>query len=278
MKIVTAIYELNYVDERSGQIYKPFPLLTRTINEIIFDEYEYVIYTDIKTYQKYNFQNIYNKPNVKIKLQELNSEFYNSKLNPVRKNMLSKHELYDRIYTVNNYIEVILNKLKFLIDESKNGENTVWIDSGLFGTSCHDGWRDYMCKICHTKEFLKKINEKINTHGFICLKGNDIQINYLVKENIKNLFNKDIKIIPGGLFGGTTEMINKLLNNYQSIIDSYISHYNDLLSEQEILSILTYNESVKFFEFGDWLDLQKGILEILDQLKINYRTETCYVD
>ena len=257
MKIVTAIYELNYVNERSGQIYKPFPLLTKTINEIIFDEHEYVIYTDIKTYQKYNFQNIYNKPNVKIKLQELNSEFYNSKLNPIRKNMLSKNELYDRIYTVNNYIEVIFNKLKFLIDESKNGENTVWIDSGLFGTSCHDGWRDYMCKICHTEEFLKKINEKINTHGFICLKGNDIQINYLVKENIKNLFNKDIKITPGGLFGGTNEMINKLLKNYQSIIDSYILRYNDLLSEQEILSILTYNESVKFFEFGDWLDLQR---------------------
>ena len=278
MKIVTAIYELNYVNERSGQIYKPFSLLTKTINEIIFDEHEYVIYTDIKTYQKYNFQNIYNKPNVKIKLQELNSEFYNSKLNPIRKNMLSKNELYDRIYTVNNYIEVIFNKLKFLIDESKNGENTVWIDSGLFGTSCHDGWRDYMYKICHTEEFLKKINEKINTHGFICLKGNDIQINYLVKENIKNLFNKDIKITPGGLFGGTNEMINKLLKNYQSIIDSYILRYNDLLSEQEILSILTYNESVKFFEFGDWLDLQRGILEILDQLKINYKTETCYVD
>ena len=66
MKIVTSIYELNYVKERGGQIYKQFPLLTHTIKNIIFSGYEYVIYTDKKTLEKYNLSQVFNFPNVKI--------------------------------------------------------------------------------------------------------------------------------------------------------------------------------------------------------------------
>jgi len=276
MKIVTSIYELKYVNERSGQTYKSLPLLTKTINNIIFDEFEYVIYTDEKTYSKYNLGEIYNRPNIKIKKEELNSEFYTKSIDPIRKNMLLNNELYDRIYTVHNYMEVIFNKLKFLINESEPNKNVVWIDSGLFGTSCHDNWRDYMCNICHTPVFLEKINEKINSNGFICLKGNEIQINYMLKERIKILFGKEIKIVPGGIFGGNYEMINKILKDYKNVLDLFTQNYNDIISEQEVLSILTSNHSVKFFEFDDWLDLQKGILEIMDLININYRTDICY--
>lgn len=276
MKIVTSVYELNYEQKRSGDIYKSFSLLTLTLRNLIFDEFEYVIYTDKKTYDKYDFLSYFNKPNITIKIVELNSPFYLEKLNPIREKIFNSSEVYDRIYTVKNYIEVILNKLLFLHRESEEDKNTIWLDSGLFGTSCHDGWRDYMVKIAHTKDFLNKIDEKIKTYNFICLRGNAIDPNYLVKSNIKELFDVDVKIIPGGIFGGNhTEIVN-VFKDYKSIIESYIERFGDIVSEQEILFILTKDKNVKFFEFDDWLDFQSGILQIMDLMNSEYKREKCY--
>jgi hypothetical protein len=272
MKIVTSIYELNYVKERGGQIYKQFPLLTHTIKNIIFSGYEYVIYTDKKTLEKYNLSQVFNFPNVKIKIEELNSEFYIKNINPIREKVFSSHDLYDRIYTVENYMEVIFNKFKFLLNELNDQDNVVWIDAGLFGTSCHDSWRDDMVKLCHSELFLEKINETINNHSFFCLKGNDIQINYELNNKINELFGTKIKITPGGLFGGKSNKIKQVLANYENLLNLFIKTYNDIISEQEILCLLTYNKNIKYFEFNDWLDFQKGILNMMGLLDSNYKT------
>lgn len=264
LKIVTSIYELNYEKNRGGMVYKSFPLLTQTIRNIIFDEYEYVIYTDKKTYEKHNLQLYFNKPNITIKFHELNSEFYVNQVNNLRKSKFDSGEIYDRIYCVENYIEVILNKIKFLLKESVEDKNTIWIDSGLFGTSCHDSWRDYVNEFAHSKYFLDKINEKIENNKFICLRGNGIVVNYELKDKIRNLFNVDIKLVPGGLFGGKNKEIHETLSEYQTIFEKYISHYKELISEQEVLSILTNNKNIKNFDFNDWNDLQRGILKIMD--------------
>ena len=41
--------------------------------------------------------------------------------------------------------------------------------------------------------------------------------------------------------------------------------------------ILTANKDVKFYEFQDWTDLQRGILQILDKYyESKYQTEKCY--
>jgi hypothetical protein len=277
LKIVTSIYELNYEDSRGGMIYKSYPLLTQTIRNIIFDEYEYVIYTNKFTYDKYNLGEEFNKPNVTIKLHELDSPYYLNNINPIRTLRFSEGEIYDRIYCVKNYIEVILNKIQFLLDESEDDKNVVWIDSGLFGTSCHDRWRDYINQIAHSKLLLDKINEKINNYGFICLRGESIQVNYELKGVLVNMFDTDFKLNPGGLFGGTSQKIKDVLSNYLSIFETYYTSTNKLISEQEVLSILTHKTDVKFFNFGDWLDLQKSILEIMDLLEVDkYKTDEMY--
>ena len=189
----------------------------------------------------------------------------------------SDGEIYDRIYCVKNYVEVIFNKLQFLLDESEDNKNVVWIDSGLFGTSCHDRWRDYINVFAHTELFLNKINEKISENGFICLRGESIQINYELKDVLVNMFNTDFKLVPGGLFGGTSEDVKKVLSNYPSIFEKYYQSTNKLISEQEVLSILTHTNDVKFFNFGDWLDLQRSILEIMDLLDLNkYKIDEKY--
>ena len=46
LKIVTSVYELNYEDSRGGMVYKSYPLLTQTLRNIIFEGFEYVIYTN----------------------------------------------------------------------------------------------------------------------------------------------------------------------------------------------------------------------------------------
>ena len=71
MKIVTAIYELVYEGSRGGGVYKLFPLLTETMRNIIFEDFEYVIYTNKETYQKYNLNNYFNKPNIEIKYSKI---------------------------------------------------------------------------------------------------------------------------------------------------------------------------------------------------------------
>ncbi len=266
LKIITSVYELNYEDSRGGMVYKSYPLLTQTLRNIIFDEFEYVIYTNKYTNDKYNLSNKFNQSNVTIKLHELNSENYIKNINPIRSLNFKNGEIYDRIYCVKNYIEVIFNKLQFLLNESEDDKNVVWIDSGLFGTSCHDRWRDYINIFAHSKLFLHKINEKINKNGFICLRGESIPINYELKSTLVNMFNIDFKLVPGGLFGGSGKEVKKVLSKYPLIFEEYYKNTNKLISEQEVLSILTHSNDVKFFNFGDWLDLQKGILDLMDLL------------
>ncbi len=266
LKIITSVYELNYEDSRGGMVYKSYPLLTQTLRNIIFDEFEYVIYTNKYTNDKYNLSNKFNQSNVTIKLHELNSENYIKNINPIRSLNFKNGEIYDRIYCVKNYIEVIFNKLQFLLNESEDDKNVVWIDSGLFGTSCHDRWRDYINIFAHSKLFLHKINEKINKNGFICLRGESIPINHELKSTLVNMFNIDFKLVPGGLFGGSGKEVKKVLSKYPLIFEEYYKNTNKLISEQEVLSILTHSNDVKFFNFGDWLDLQKGILDLMDLL------------
>ena len=85
LKIVTSIYELNYENLRGGGVYKGFHLLTETIRALIFDEYEYVIYTNKHTYDKHHLSEVFNRPNITIKIQELNSEFIQQKLTQLGK-------------------------------------------------------------------------------------------------------------------------------------------------------------------------------------------------
>jgi|688.fasta_scaffold236797_3 hypothetical protein len=276
MKIVTAIYELVYEGSRGGGVYKSFPLLTETMRNIIFEDFEYVIYTNKDTYQKYNLNNYFNKPNIEIKFVELNSEYYLNKIEPIRQKVFNSQEIYDRIYTVKNYLEVILNKLQFMLNETNDNENVIWIDSGLFGTSCHDRWRDYMVKIAHTKTFLIKLNECVDKYNFICIRGNQININYELKQDILELFGVDLKIIPGGIFGGKSEYIKQIIGNYKEVFNTFLECKNKLISEQEVLSVLTSKTNTKFFEINDWLDFQRGILEIMDLLTDKYKTDSCY--
>jgi hypothetical protein len=276
MKIVTAIYELVYEGSRGGGVYKSFPLLTETMRNIIFEDFEYVIYTNKDTYQKYNLNNYFNKPNIEIKFVELNSEYYLNKIEPIRQKVFNSQEIYDRIYTVKNYLEVILNKLQFILNETNDNENVIWIDSGLFGTSCHDRWRDYMVKIAHTKTFLIKLNECVDKYNFICIRGNQININYELKQDILELFDVDLKIIPGGIFGGKSEYIKQIIGNYKEVFNTFLECKNKLISEQEVLSVLTSKTNTKFFEINDWLDFQRGILEIMDLLTDKYKTDSCY--
>jgi hypothetical protein len=277
LKIVTSVYELNYEDARGGMVYKSYPLLTQTLRNIIFDDFEYVIYTNKYTYDKYYLGNEFNKPNITIKIHELNSENYINNIEPIRSLRFSEGEIFDRIYCVKNYTEVIFNKIKFLLDECEDNKNIVWIDSGLFGTSCHDGWRDYINKIAHSKLFLEKINEKITNYGFICLRGESIMVNYELMDVLYDMFKTIFKLVPGGLFGGNSQKIKEVLSGYLEIFEKYYKTTNKLISEQEVLSILTHNNDVKFFNFGDWIDLQRGVLEIMDLLDNDkYKTHEKY--
>jgi hypothetical protein len=279
-KVISAIYELKYVDGINSERYKNFPLLVATIKNIIYPEYQYVIYTDQNSYNKFNLKNEFNFPNVEFKFKELNTSNTCELIDRIRTQELSGGINYDRIYCVNNYLEVVLNKLKFLIDESHDCDNIFWIDAGLIGTSCHDGWRDYMAPLINSKNFLDKVVDKINQHGFIHLKGNSIVMNYETVAKFNNLFGVELKVVPGCLFGGTSEKVRHILDGYLDIFNQYLTTHNQLISEQEVLTVLTgrHLDECYAFEFGDWLDLQKAFLDILDIYdETKYVKEKCYV-
>jgi hypothetical protein len=131
--------------------------------------------------------------------------------------------------------------------------------------------------LVHSKNFLDKIFEKIEIYKFFVLRGNGITINYEVQDRINQMAGGHVKIIPGGLFGGTKSKVKELLSNHSEVFNQYIDDFKLLISEQETLSILTYNKDVKFFEFNDWTDLQKSFLEIMDLYNESiYQTDKCY--
>ena len=174
----------------------------------------------------------------------------------------------------------MLFRSKFLIDESFDCENIFWVDAGLIGTSCHDGWRDYMAPLINSKNFIDKVVEKIEKHGFIHLKGNSIVMNYEMVARFNNLFGVELKVVPGCLFGGKSEKVRHILDGYLDIFTSYLQQHNQLISEQEVLTALTgiKKDDCYAFEFGDWLDLQKAFLDILDIYdETKYVREKCYV-
>jgi hypothetical protein len=279
-KIISAIYELKYVEGINSERYKNFPLLVATIKNIIYPEYRYVIYTDQNSYDKFNLKYEFNFPNVEFKFKELNTSETCELIDRIRTQELSGGINYDRIYCVNNYLEVVLNKLKFLIDESHDCDNIFWIDAGLIGTSCHDGWRDYMAPLINSKNFLDKVVDKINQHGFIHLKGNSIVMNYETVAKFNDLFGVELKVVPGCLFGGTSEKVRHILDGYLDIFNQYLTTHNQLISEQEVLTAITgkHSDECHAFEFGDWLDLQKAFLDILDIYdETKYVREKCYV-
>ena len=276
IKIVTSIYELSHEDQKGGMVYKSFPLTSLTIRDLIFDEFKYVIYTDKYADEKYEISKMFNKPNVEVKIQELNQDLYSNVLNPIRLKRYSEGDIWERFYSVKNYVEVIYNKFKHLIDECGDDHNTVWIDAGLFGTSCSDGWRDYMVEIAHTPEFINKINDKINQHDFICLRGNDIAINIDIKARLVEQFKTDFRIVPGAMFGGKKKNILETFKGYEELLIGYVEKYQELISEQELLSVMTHKNNVKFYDFDDWLDLQKGLLNIMDVFdETKYIKDSC---
>jgi hypothetical protein len=137
-----------------------------------------------------------------------------------------------------------------------------------------------MAPLINSKNFLDKIVDKINQHGFIHLKGNSIVMNYEMKDRFQSLFGTELKVVPGCLFGGKPEKVRHILDGYLDIFKSYLEKYNQLISEQEVLTVLTSNkkDDCYAFEFGDWLDLQKSFLNILDIYdESKYVREKCYV-
>jgi len=264
-KIVSSVYKLSYINQRGSGVYKGIDLLTQTIRNIIFDEYEYVIYTDKSSFDYFNLSNIFPQENVTIKIRELNSEYYLNYLNPIKNRRVGEGEIWDRIHSVENYIEVIYNKIEFLLEECKNFDgNVIWIDAGLFGTSCSNAWRDYMNLICHTKNFVDSIFHKITNFGFFALKGNHILMNYSIKEKLNSLTNQESYIVPGALFGGSSEIILQNFSNYKKTVEQIINYCGEYTSEQELLYVLLHDKNCKFFEFNDWDDFQKAILKIMD--------------
>ncbi len=279
-KIVSSIYELNYINELGGGVYKGFSLLTSTLRNIIFPEYKYVIYTDQNSYKKFNLRDEFNYPNVEFKFKELNTSSFCGLINRVRQDELSKGVNYDRIYSVNGYLEVILSKLEFIMNESVDCENVIWVDAGLIGTSCHDRWRDYMVPLVNSKNFLDKINGKINSYGFVHLIGNSILVSQELKNRFELLFGTELKVVPGCLFGGKSNIVHDTLNGYLDIFIKYVEKYNHLISEQELLSVMTSRNCDEYhsYKFEDWLDLQKSLLQILDVYDASkYTREKCYV-
>lgn len=279
--VVTSMYELKYGEKRNNETYKSFPLLTETISRQLFDEFIYYIYTDKFTYDKYNIGKIFNRDNVKIVIRELNSTFYMENVEPTRRFIYEKTNDLDRIYSVLNYSEVIHNKIEFLKEVSlqNTNSNVLWLDSGLFGTSCHDGWRDYLRRLIYDNPILlNKSFEKIQKNGFISLLGEGILVNYELKNRILKTHNIDkFNVIPGGIFGGKSEIVLEYLNNNNNVLLDHIKTNNELLSEQDVLYILLHNKNALLYNFGDWLDFQKGILKILDMYyDEKYRKDKCY--
>ena len=264
--IVSSIYELNYIEDRGGAVYKGFHLLTETIRSIIFKEYDYVIYTDKVTYDKHNLKEVFNYPNVELRFKELNGDFYTNYLEPIRLKKNEQGEIYDRIFCVKNYVEVMYNKLDYLVEVANEKDSDVcWVDAGLFGTSCHNGWRDHLKNhIVHGKNFVDKIFEKIDREDFIALKGEHILINYEVKDKIRFSFGEHPFIVPGGLFGGKKEKTIEYLTNYRDKVKEIVDCLGEYTSDQELMCLLLQNKKCKFYEFNDWDDLQRGILKMMD--------------
>jgi hypothetical protein len=69
---------------------------------------------------------------------------------------------------------------------------------------------------------IELINEKIDEYGFISLRGESIQINYELRDRMNAIYNTDFKLIPGALFGGNYENIQKVLSDYLNIFDLYL--------------------------------------------------------
>jgi len=271
MKIITGIFKCNYIDERTGSIYKNDALLSITIRNIIFPDYNYIIYTDRQTIESgyYDFSH-YKKDNVTIKEINLDDYALSGAYEELRKKYLTSDDIgYERTITVNNYAKVMHNKKNFLINSIDNlDEDYVWIDSGLFGTSCSDAWRDRMEEICHTKNFLDKLQSKIKNHQMFFLTGSKDLINYRTHQLLTQYYQGNYTpecSVSGGLFGGKGRYIKEFFDSYDDILSFFIKNNFPVCDQDVFVGILSkYKDRITRYNFAEWNDYQKPILEILD--------------
>ncbi len=270
MKIISAAYVSHYVEQRGGSFYKSDWLLTRTLRDILFPEYEFIIYTDqeSRNFQYYDFS-IFDKPNVKLVDFDLDSFPLLSKFEELRKKHVETGDVFgDRIVCIDRYAKIVHNKKNFLLNSiTDDNETYVWLDAGLFGTSCANEWRDKMVEICHTKNFLDKVKEKAEQHDAFFITGPASMISYEIPQIYSKILPEGFEgfSVSGAMFGGKGHVLKKILADYEYFF-SYFLDQERLQSEQDIFIgiIEKYKDIVYRYKYDHWGDLQKVFLKILD--------------
>lgn len=270
MKIISALYVSHYCTERGGSFYKSDWLLSRTLKEIIFPEYEYIIYTDKESreFPHYDFS-FYNKPNIQLIDYDINNSNLLEKFETLRQKHISTGDIFgDRIVCIDRYAHIVHNKKNFILNSIVDDEEFyVWIDAGLFGTSCANEWRDKMVELCHTKNFVEKVIEKAQQHEAFFITGPKEMISYEITQEYAKLFPGDFEgfSVSGAMFGGKGKVLKEILADYEY----YFSHYLDqerLISEQDVFIgiIEKHKDKVYRYKYDHWGDLQKVFLKMLD--------------
>ena len=113
--------------------------------------------------------------------------------------------------------------------------------------------------------YLLYIDLNITKNFFLVTLYLSLYRNYEISNWYNNSLGFSPKIVPGCLFGGKKDILVKNLQDFDKIQEKLLIDTNYIYSEQEILYACLRNKKCEFFEFDDWLDLQRGILKLIDQ-------------
>jgi hypothetical protein len=277
-KFITCIYDNLFGTELGGRINRGGHYRFSLLSILKITDADFVCYTSEKEIESlkeffYGEHNV-NPSKLELKVYDIKNCYTSELINKYKDLESTKHS--DRC------IEIQYMKFFWFLLEDMSYENYYWIDAGLSYCGLipnkylsmegsHN--RGYYESTLFNNNMLKNLIKK--TKGKFIVIGKENQRNYWSGTvNPKHYINHDAsKHIIGGLFGGTKENFEKMVNIFREYVYNITKEDEKLYHEENIMSVIyrNFQNEIEILDFDTWWHENERIsgLDMESHLKEN---------
>jgi len=282
VKIITSIYSDLYGSELGGRYGRKDHYRFSLLSLLKMSQADFLCYTSEREIE--DLKNFFYKTHgiseekLKFELFDLFQNEYVNLINSVKNIELIKTS--DRCY------EIQYSKFSWFKNEDKTYDYYFWFDAGLSHTGLipnrflsAPGYRFYYEASLFNNDFLKNLIEYSEDKFIMVAKENSR--NYwegTVDPKFYNHYDNSVHII-GGLFGGKTELWDKVVNQFDEYVNIVLPEQKRLFYEEHIMSLMYQNhkEWFKTLNFDIWWhedNFKEGTEEFFQKNKSFYKILT----
>ena len=287
VKFITAIYSYLNNTEFGGRQNRAGHYRWSLISLLRMTNADFTCYTSFDEFEElknffYNQNNISEKQLTIVPFDLTKTKHFD---------LIDKIKNVETVKTSDRCFEIQYNKFFWMLNEDMSYDYYYWIDAGLSHCGLlpdkylvhNDEYQGYYNSYFFDNSFLDNLINKTNDKLIII--GKDNVRNYwsgTVPSSFYEKYDNSIHVI-GGMFGGKTENIKKLIEIFENNLLKIIHETQNLWFEEQILSLIYQNhkEIFKMFYFETWwhetngpqglspdyFQINKSFYKVLEEIK-----------